>query len=273
MNYLPIKKQFRAGMMVARFLREPSQDEMLLVGIPGGPGLSGRYLDPFMVSLSSALKCNVGMVDLPNHDESPESPGLHYSECLEYVAKTLKEIQGQCKEFLLFGQSFGARLAFDAVSSQDVSPKALMLCGFPYKFQSSAKLYQQLEQLSLQPLEGNNIEQRFADNWRKIIPSNLKSPISDADNQALGAGTKWIGNEHMLEGAPTLDGKHIFSFRIAILEGEHDLVVPDGNLETLTYLLPEARIYKIAGAGHFPMIEKPRETIGAFSDFLRGNLA
>lgn len=273
MSYLPIERNYLAGNIAARFSKPLSKDSLLIIGVPGGPGLSGSYLDPFMRELGQRLACNVGMLDLPGHGKSRSSSfqSIHYPKCLEIVVEALREIQNECANLILFGQSFGARLAYDAVANGKVQTKVLILSGFPYKFQSSAAFYKKLEGLDLEDIStGNDVEAKFARNWKKILPLNLHQTISKADFDALSSGTIWTGNEQMLNETPEIEKTATNLPPALVLEGEFDPVVPDQNIKTLKTLLPSAHFEVLKAVGHFPMVEKQSETLNIISSFISG---
>ena len=53
-----------------------------------------------------------------------------------------------------------------------------------------------------------------------------------------------------------------------VIQGERDLVVPDGNLQALKAMIPKAEFREIPDAGHFIMMEKPSATLALVKDFL-----
>jgi len=59
-------------------------------------------------------------------------------------------------------------------------------------------------------------------------------------------------------GAPTL-----------VLSGRHDVQFPWRSAEDASRRIPGSRFAAIEDAGHFPMVEKPRETAELISEFLR----
>lgn len=270
-------QRYCEGEMTARFVRPPHANDSLVLTVPGGPGLGSRYLDPFLEELSRKTGLNVGLLDLPNHGDSVVSASklpLSYEECLKLVSKAIVEIGAQTGGLFLFGQSFGARLVFDFLAASAQPIKGAIFAGFPYVFRNSSALTQKLENVELEAEDVIDLEEAFARNWRKILPHYLPRPLSPEVFQALASGTKWIGNEKMLEDAPAIESvakclsaKHALP-RLVVFQGEFDEVVPDKNLAALMSLLPAAHFHKITGAGHFPMVEEMPKTLDAFSNFV-----
>jgi pimeloyl-ACP methyl ester carboxylesterase len=131
-----------------------------------------------------------------------------------------------------------------------------------------------LESLELESEEANDLEGAFARNWRKILPHYCPRPLQPEVFQALASGTKWVGNEKMLDDVPAIESvaKDLSTRNtlppLAVFQGEFDEVVPDKNLDALKSLIPSARFHEIKGAGHFPMVEEMPRTLDAFSSFI-----
>src|SRR5437868_7956893 len=177
MYHLPLRKFYCNQEIACRFLRNPSKNELLILTLPGGPSLSGLYLDQFLLKLSMHAYVNVGIVDLPNHGDSVMAENnlpLTYQRCVEMLNNTLSEIHNECDNIILFGQSFGARLAFDLLAISDVKIDGLILTGFPAEFKISDELLKKISSLDLE--SGENQEQVFLRNWTKILPLYTYAP-------------------------------------------------------------------------------------------------
>lgn len=270
MNTLPQKYRYCDDQIACRFLCSPSKNETLVLTIPGGPSLSGLYLDPFLLKLASHLNVNVGIVDLPNHGDSVVSSGslpLSYQRCLDMLDVVLKEIKAQCGSLVVFGQSFGARLGFDLVSATETPIDGMLLTGFPYKFQMSASM---LEKINSMNLTGAS----FQETWAQILPLYTHAPLHDDVFNELTTKISLNGNQNILAdvkpielSAALFDSKEVKP-PIYIVQGNDDGVVPDNNLLILKSFIPSARFYEIENCGHFPMIEMPDETLKAFSELM-----
>ncbi len=261
-----------------RFRRPLLAADTLVLAIPGGPGLRGQYLEPFLCKLAEAVGVNVALLDLPNHGRSPVNKNilpLSYSKCFKFLDSAIQEINEKCGGVVLFGQSLGARLAFDLLVDSKVNFLGAVLTGLPYKFESSALLEKKLAGLDLEKFTGGpEDEDVFSRNWRKLLPHYTRAPLPTDVFEQLASGTKWIGNERMLEDVPGLDGvatrlkKWPLAAPVIIIQGSDDLVVPDGNTEMLKRMIPAAEFHEIPGAGHFTMSEKPEATLFLMKSFL-----
>lgn len=276
---LPLRETFCNGQMVCRLLRPLNPNESLILAIPGGPGLSSRYLDPFMRSLSERTGLNVATLDLPNHGDSKitsHGDPLSYAQCLSFIKQTVEEMQKQSKALLIFGQSFGARLAFDLLADLEKAPAVTLLTGFPYVFQISSGLISRLNDLPLQSEEGPDAEKIHAENWKKILPVYAVKPLSQEVFDALATREEVPNGHSMLQGAPPVENvseKIREPNSILIIQAEQDPVVPDENWIMLRNLLPHATFFPLEDVGHFPSAENPGAVLEAFSNFVRGRIS
>lgn len=271
---LPLREKFCEGQIVCRFLRPLSSGEPMVLVIPGGPGLSSRYLDPFMQTIAERVGVNVATMDLPNHGESVvnSSAVLAYPDCLHLVAQAVQEIQRRTGALFLFGQSMGARIAFDLLAELDKAPDATLLTGFPFKFEISSRLISTLNELSLESEEGPDAERIHAENWKKILPVYVVQPLAPEVFSALATREKVPNAHDMLRDTPAIDAvaeQIPQDARLLIVEAVKDPVVPDGNWETLRSLLPHATFTRMENVGHFPMVEDGETTLRVFTDFMK----
>lgn len=275
---LPLREKFCDGQITCRLLRPLGKEETVIVAIPGGPGLSSRYLDPFMGKLSKVTGANVATMDLPNHGESKLSANgtLSYTQCLGFVRRAVEEIQAKSQSIAIFGQSFGARLAFDLLAELKETPSATLLTGFPYIFQVSSRLIERLNKLPLQSEEGPEAEKIHAENWKTILPVYAVKPLSSEAFNALATREEVPNGHGMLQGAPPIEEvaeKLKTPQSILIIQADEDPVVPDDNWNILKSLLPEANFVELEGVGHFPMAESPEAVLEAFYDFAKARIS
>lgn len=278
MTRLPIKHRLIDGQIACRSLRTLAAGERLVVTIPGGPGLGGRYLEPFLAKLAQATSMNVALIDLPNHGASSLGDGrrLDYLGCLKMLDAAIVELGRNCGDIILFGQSYGARLAFDLLAVSEARIRRAILAGVPVEFENSTALKEKLAKVALEPFtDSARDEHIFARNWRKLLPFYTRDPLPAPIFAELAAGTKWVGNEQMLDRVPAMKGmadrlkKRSAVPPVLILQGSDDLVVPDGNLQALRELLPEAEVHEVPRSGHFVMVENPEETLSLIEEFVR----
>lgn len=274
MQQLPIKQLHCQGQIVGRYMRVLSSAEPLILTIPGGPCLSSQYLDNFLIKLSSALKVNVGVIDLPNHGDSniaSENFPLTYPKCLNLLKQLLIEFANQHIKLILFGQSLGARLAFDLIAQTDIQIGGSFLTGLPYQFQMSDGLLKKIKNVDLGQSEKNDNQVRA---WKKILPFYTYAPLAKEISVLLVSDMKFSGNEHLLDDVPSIETsaeavlKKYSMPPIMIVQGDKDGVVPDNNLLKLKKIIPSASFVELQNCGHFPMLENPEKTLEEFSKFM-----
>lgn len=270
MKILPFKKTYCDGEIACRFLQSPEGKD-LLMAIPGGPGLSGSYLDPFLIELADRANINVGILDLPNHGESMSNTKNNYlyENCLHKLEDAFKQISSECNRLIIFGQSFGARLAFDLLANAQLQIDGAILTALPYKFEHSSQLQKKIEALNIDPQDGELTV------LQKIFSAYTVIPFSQEQLLAINSEAKKEENFGMLEGSPPISesAKLILQEKsfvpLTILEGSSDFVTPDDNFLELKKIIPHASFVTIEDAGHFVMIEQPEAALNIFSSFLR----
>lgn len=59
------------------------------------------------------------------------------------------------------------------------------------------------------------------------------------------------------------------SCELLVVAGDADRLIPFSHSEAVAAELPEARLVRVPGAGHMPMLERPAEVDEALVDLLR----
>ena len=276
MRLLSNQHRYVKGQMTCRSLRPFAAGKRIVLAIPGGPGIGGQYLEPFLLDLANSTGMNVALLDLPNHGESiirdSDTP-LNYRRCLSLLESAVGQIAKETGDIVLFGQSFGARLAWDLLPASGVKFSAAILMGFPYIFENSNEFEKSLAGVVLEDYRGDpDDEAVFLRNWRKILPFYTPKPLPTEALEQLAAGTKWRGNERMAEAVPPLEAATSIDKDpmppVLVIQGERDIIVPDGNQQALKAMIPKAEFREIPDAGHFIMMEKPSATLALVKGFL-----
>lgn len=276
MRLLSNQHRYVKGQMICRSLRPFAAGKRIVLAIPGGPGLGGQYLEPFLLELAKSTGLNVALMDLPNHGESiirENGTPLDYPRCLALLNSAVGQIAKETGDIVLFGQSFGARLACDLLASSGVEFAAAILMGFPYVFENSSAFEKSLAGVALEDYRGDaDDEAVFVRNWRKILPFYTPKPLPPEAVEQLAAGTKWLGNERMVEAVPPLESATLMlkdrKTPILVIQGEQDIIIPDGNLQALKTMIPKAEFREIPDTGHFIMMETPAATLALVKGFL-----
>lgn len=272
------ESRYASNLVNVRFAAKPLPNERLVVFIPGGPGISGKYMDDYAHAVGLKLGTNVAVLDLPNHDGSRvagKTENFRYSQVRQLLAATIKELvgNGQGGEVTLVGHSLGALIAMDLALQPGVRLSKLLLSSVPTTFDNSPSFVDGMKKAGVAEQSSWASEAEFSAWWQKLIPLYFKRPPTDSEFAALNSKTFWIGNEHYSDDLPAFDvlaGKLRSSAGIPIfyLEGECDQLLPLANYKKVQTELPNARTASIGGVGHFPMFEALETTVHETVKFL-----
>jgi 3-oxoadipate enol-lactonase len=100
---------------------------------------------------------------------------------------------------------------------------------------------------------------------QELLDYRFTNPVPPAQYQAqvfAGAGMAVLSSEEVSRRLAAI------VVPVLILSGEHDKVVPPGNVELLARKLPDARIRILPGTGHIFPIEDPAGTVSILLEFL-----
>lgn len=262
-----------------RYAKEPNGNGQLVLVIPGGPGISGKYLDAFTLELSRRLEqSDVAILDLPHHDASRvagRTENLTYPEVRELMVKAVAELAAQNKSIVLVGHSLGALIAMDLVAHSPIKFEKVVLADIPTTFDVSKEFSDGLRKAGVADEVAWPTEQSFSVWWGKIIPLYFKRQPTAEEVALLNSETYWLGNERFTDNAPafallakSFETKGVIE-RTYYLEGERDLLPPDGNFQTVKAALPGVKAELIADTGHFPMLEAPELTVEKVVNFIK----
>lgn len=247
----------------------------LLLAIPGGPVLSGTYLDSFVDDFCKKeplLNLAGAVLDLPNHGNSqitPELLPLSYQNCVDFIEECLNEVLlTQKRKTILIGHSLGARLLLDILFkssyiSEQISAAILMSC--PNKFESSTRFKNETAQFTSPP---RSLED-FIEYWNTILPLYFSNPAPDKIRRMLTSNLSWEGNSAISAEAPPVPIKSNHTLPpMMFIEGSRDIRLPDNNFETLQKLFPNSFFSKTPNCSHFPMFENAGFTQNLIQNFL-----
>lgn len=263
MNFL--NEELLASTNIAvRSISELRGDASLVIGVPGGPGISGRYLDRSVEQLAGRLNINGAVIDLPNHGQSgrisPSSDSFQYDEAREMLSNLFSRFEARSNKLIIYGHSLGAVIGMDLMSLFPALVQAAIFISAPTLFVSSPGFETFLRSINALDTTWTN-EAEFSVWWRKIIPAYFVRAVSRDELELLAHPTYWIGNEHFNEGIPSFAGiaSKLSSQgqvrRILYFEGEKELVLPENNFAEVKRSLPGVDAVKLQGAGHFPMMD------------------
>lgn len=266
MTLFQLSDRFYNNQIRVRLSENLSDKRTLILGLPGGPGLSSDYMATFLLQLGSAADCVVGLADLPNHDDSSlQSEGLTYKDTADVMATVIKEIGTRSSGVILVGHSFGARVALDAlcrISGFRLIKYIGIAC--PAYFRRSTAFEKKYKELFPSSVELPD-EAAFRDYWKKLLPLYFGQVPHPKLLATMAEKTCWLRNSKMLDDAPDLSetvaalsltmASHRAVDLLTFVQGSDDLVLPDNNPALLQGFFPGTNTEMIPASGHFPMFE------------------
>lgn len=265
-----IDRKFVHGTVHTRIGSDLAAGSKLLLGIPGGPGIQGRYMDQITTSLADRIGAIPMVVDLPNHDSSTRINSgvpMVYSEARTMLIELLHELTASGSTLVLFGHSLGAVIALDLLSSQKVPIEKTILVGMPIEFERNPAFTRFLVESGAPEFAD---EPGFANWWKAVLPAYFFRKATQQELDLLTNRTFWFANAQFTEGMPsarqiasTLKRELIKS--LIYIEGEKEIVIPHDNFKRVADAFPTISKSIISETGHFPMLEKPQDLLNEVS--------
>ena len=162
---------FSNGLRARAFLQNNSISRFI-VFVPGGPGISSRYLDRICFEIFSALQINVLLFDLPLHsvEKSPQlsKSNVNFGDVVRLIRESiLTEIRPS--DCFLVGHSFGALVVNAILNAKSDMIRGGCLISMPYKSGSSFSFEKEKMRLGLTNVTVKT-EEDFLKYWEKILP-------------------------------------------------------------------------------------------------------
>src|SRR5579885_542389 len=145
-DVLPHSSAVGKERLAVRSLAPIGSTSDLLLTLPGGPGLSGRYLDSFLASLDLGDSWNTAILDLPGHGLSTTNRKIRYPELVEIIGDAVGAVRSSHERVLLWGHSLGGRLVLDISGNQRI--ERAVLTGTPARFEPSSRFQERSADLS-----------------------------------------------------------------------------------------------------------------------------
>lgn len=234
---------------------------LFLHGYEGHPGSAG-----FLTRLAESHR--VIAPEQPGFGKSTGFEKFHYLLDLVLFYRTLAESLG-LEQVDVIGHSLGGMIAGELAAVSPQLVRRLVLVD-PFGLWRD-------EEPSVDPFGEAEALKRAKwanpDAAPEALPSAFEPDPDDPQAvifytaQNLGSATKflWPIADHGLRGrlplikAPTL-----------VVNGEADKLVPLSYAEEFAALIPDARLATIAGAGHYPMVEREDDFVQVVGEFLAG---
>jgi pimeloyl-ACP methyl ester carboxylesterase len=237
-----------------------SKHNSLIVCIPGGPGISKKYMIPFAKLIAAKTKQQVILVDLPNHDKSTKFPiNIRYIDVIRILRKFIESLSNN--KITLLGHSFGAQIAIDLANKNSLNVHKMILINHPGNKGIN---------LHTKKLIGKNYskkittEKQFSAYWRSILPYYFYLP-KNAHFKLLKSKTSWIKNSKLQKVQKPWSYYYKNNNNFNYLHKNFILTSNDlfswGDEKNLFKKLGYTNVYMLKNAGHFPMIEKPTDLL------------
>lgn len=206
------------------------------------------------------------LIDLPGHGKSP-APTMRdysmdsYTADLELIFAAL-----QVRDAVLIGLSMGGTIAQQFAATNAARLKGLVLVGATSHglgpaVQAGAVL-KNIESLGVEAASQQVIEKSFgAGASRELIDFARAEVVQTPVGVARAAITS-------LNRADSRRLLHTLRMPTLVVCGVDDAITPPNESVALSAAIPNAELCLIAGAGHFPMLEKPQQFNEALADFL-----
>jgi pimeloyl-ACP methyl ester carboxylesterase len=114
------------------------------------------------------------------------------------------------------------------------------------------------------------VTKRFAYGDRSVDPRMVDLVDTMIDSNAVGALTDFVntlGTHDRVAALPGLSGCEVL-----VLAGDADRIIPYKHSEVIADALPTARLVRLPGVGHMPMLEQPTRVDDEISDLLERSL-
>lgn len=253
-------RKFIKGALNARTSNNFKKGSKVVLGIPGGPGIPGYYMDQITIDLATKIGAVPVVIDLPNHGSSKRlkfDQPMTYVEAKIILLDFLRELSDLECTVVLFGHSLGALIALDLLSSQTVFINKVILVGMPVEFERNPAFTKFLSDSGVPAFLD---ESGFAIWWRAVLPAYFYQPPTRREIELLAHSTSWFANEQFTVGLPSAGTiasvlKPELMKDIIYFEGEKEIILPHDNFKRIGDAFPTVPKSIIAETGHFLMLE------------------
>lgn len=237
----------------------------VVLAIPGGPGLSGAYMDDCVRALGRDVKCPAYVLDHEYHANPAPGESLlwTYSLLIDFIERA-SICRFQDRPIILMGHSFGARVALDLALRKKLNLLFVNLVSFPTRLEKPKSFLMARKRLGLNAYKVET-EADFRIYWRALLPLYLHRRITKGDLSRLTKRTAWIQAQGLTKGVPSLHSALLKGRRSDVRKpglfifGDSDRTLLKPSTSQMKSLLPLSQASEIHDCGHFPMLEKPKE--------------
>ena len=193
-------------------------------------------------------------IDLPGHGDNEYNAITSIQDYASYVTRDINE------DTIVVGHSMGGLVALE-LAARNKKVKGIVLAASFYELPVHEKL---LEKLA----NGEFPESLFYASYCK----ETKQELLDLEKEELTlvpvgvAYADFRATNQYKEGLETLKS---LTVPVGAILGSEDRLLPKGAAEAFKEALPDMKVSMIEGAGHFCMLEKPKEFFEQLREFLR----
>lgn len=201
--------------------------------------------------------------------EAPDLPGEPLEVGLEaWARRVLAQVGG---ELVPIGSSIGGYLAFELWRQAPERILALALLGSratadtPEQRDARDETIRVLGEDGFEPFWDGLAARLFAAGTDPRVVERARSLAAEQPVTALVATLETLRDRpDSRETLPTID------VPVLVAVGEEDQVTPPADAEAMVAQIPDARLLRIAGAGHLVSLERPAEVNAALLELLEG---
>lgn len=253
-------------------LNVKNESSVPLILIPGGPWISGEYLNELSESLHVTMNSVVYRAVLPNHevDHGGLSSHIEFSKLILLIKQSIELISNKHKtEPILVGHSFGSVILANILVKDSLPNSGVILISSPLSLENWVKFSVLLESNNIPNYSGELTDANFIVWWKMAAPLYFLRPDQPAlslltNKTFVGGNTSQASGVANLEDvyAKVADLNKARKNNIYLIEGDSDPIGLAENLSILSRQFgPGLRV--IESSGHFPMIENKVATLEA----------
>ena len=243
---------------------ENKNSKKSIVFIPGGPGITGKYLDEYIEkNFLNESEVSVYRLKLPNHENLYGSEnGLSFELATEVLASRINNIQDELP-INFVAHSFGAWLLLNMLKGKLIrkSVDKIILVGMPTDIDFS-KRFQDIKKLinpTIIPISDETFISYLSSISELYFYKNCNLHMQDF------VTGYWQKNKDMGMNDPFFLEKilsHQYFCELILLHGEFDTLI-DHSKRFQTYANDI-----IKDSGHFPMLEQPEASSDSIKKYL-----
>ncbi|MFC1521903.1 alpha/beta hydrolase [Elusimicrobiota bacterium] len=239
-----------------RIIKRPGAHSAVVL-LPGGPGLSTEYLEPWAKTLAATAKANIVLLEYPLFQGKGKLPLQDKFGKFSGAIMTVLQKVTNTKKSIFIGHSFGCRMLLKLINSGAVTPDAVILMNCPTAFKESESFSRRKSELKIRSTV--KTESDFRSYWKTILPLYFYGSPKSSWLRVLTKNTSWTDCSWMADLIHGQPGNARLPSRVPILciHGADDIRFPSKNRAILKKLYPSSHSLNLENCGHFPMLETP----------------